>query len=393
MSDPEPRLSSLFGYQILDTPAEAGFDDVVRLASIVCETPVALVSFVSFDRQWFKARVGFDACQTPLDQSVCAHVVSERELLVIPDLTKDPRTRDNPLVTSQPNIRFYAGAPLVTPDEQVLGALCVIDDRVRPAGLTDNQAEALKILARQVMTHLELRRTNKSIENDLSNAVSTADLREQFIAVLGHDLKNPLAALDAGTRLFLRYSPSSEARSVGAMMQQSVTRMARLIDDVADFARGHLGGAFHVARAHTILQPILQQVVDELQSAWPDRQIEASFVGDEPVNCDAARIGQLFSNLLGNALMHGTDHEPIRVHARKRDDMFELVVSNSSEEIPPAKLARLFQPYVRGKTTGNRQGLGLGLFIASEIAKAHNGTLVAQWRNGVTTFSFAMPLD
>jgi signal transduction histidine kinase len=393
LSQPDSRLSTLYRYDILDTPAEAGFDDVVRLASIVCETPVALVSFVSFDRQWFKARVGFDACETPLNQSVCAHVVAQRELLVIPDLTLDPRTRENALVTGGPNIRFYAGAPLVAPDDEVLGALCVIDDKVRPKGLSDTQAEALAMLARQVMTQMELRRINKSVESDLSAAVGTAELREQFIAVLGHDLRNPLAALDAGTRILLRDAPSDRARRVGMMMQQSVTRMAGLIDNVVDFARGRLGGAFHVTRSPTLLRPILQQVLDELQSAWPDRPIETTFHLDAPVNCDPTRIGQLFSNLLGNALVHGTSDEPIRVWATQTDGGFELVVSNSSEEISPAKLARLFQPYVRGAATLDRQGLGLGLFIASEIAKAHDGTLVAAWRDGRTTFSFSMAGD
>ena len=156
--DETSRVASLLAYNILDTPNEAGFDDIVRLASQVCETPVALVSFVSFDRQWFKATVGFASCQTPLDQSVCAIVVRERQMLVVPDLTKDPRTRDNPLVRGEPNIRFYAGAPLMTPTGEILGALCVIDSQPRPTGLNDQQREALLALSRQVMTQLEVRR-------------------------------------------------------------------------------------------------------------------------------------------------------------------------------------------------------------------------------------------
>ncbi len=155
--DQASRIASLLKYNILDTPRETGFDDIVRLASQVCETPVALVSFVSFDRQWFKASIGFDACETPLDQSVCANVVRERQLLVFPDLTQDPRTRDNPLVTGEPYIRFYAGAPLITPANEILGALCVIDSQPRPAGLNNQQRETLLALSRQVMTQLEVR--------------------------------------------------------------------------------------------------------------------------------------------------------------------------------------------------------------------------------------------
>ncbi len=152
------RLSALDIYNVLDTPPEQGFDDIVLLATQICETPVALVSLVSGDRQWFKARIGFEPCETDLDSSVCAHALGEPDLLVIPDLTKDERTRSNPLVTGEPHIRFYAGAPLRTPDGQVIGSLCVIDGVPRPDGLTEVQASGLRNLSRQVMSQLELRR-------------------------------------------------------------------------------------------------------------------------------------------------------------------------------------------------------------------------------------------
>lgn len=152
------RLAALAAYDILDTAPEQGFDDIVLLARNICETPVALVSLVAGDRQWFKARLGFPECGTDLNASVCAHALVEPDLLVIPDLSLDPRTRSNPLVTGGPRIRFYAGAPLRTPDGMVLGSLCVIDVEARPAGLTQRQAESLRALAGQVMAQLELRR-------------------------------------------------------------------------------------------------------------------------------------------------------------------------------------------------------------------------------------------
>ncbi|KAB0676283.1 GAF domain-containing protein [Aureimonas leprariae] len=158
VADP-PRLAALDAYAVLDTPAEPGFDDVVHLACRLCSTPVALVSLVASDRQWFKARLGFPSCQTDLNSSVCAHALSTPDrVLVIPDLTEDPRTSANPLVTGEPHIRFYAGAPLVTADGDVLGTLCVIDHAPRPDGLSAEQKDDLKALARQVMTLLELRR-------------------------------------------------------------------------------------------------------------------------------------------------------------------------------------------------------------------------------------------
>src|ERR1700760_2674820 len=123
--DPD-RLAALEGYAILDTVPEPGFDDIVQLAMLICAAPVALVSLVAHDRQWFKARAGFEPCETDLDSSVCAHALVEPDLLVVPDLTADPRTSANPLVTGEPFIRFYAGAPLRTQEGVVLGSLCVI---------------------------------------------------------------------------------------------------------------------------------------------------------------------------------------------------------------------------------------------------------------------------
>lgn len=157
VTDPD-RLAALEVLDILDTELDQGFDDIVRLATRLCAAPVALVSLVAADRQWFKARVNFPDCETDLSRSVCAHALAEPDLLVIPDLSADPRTSSNPLVAEPPHIRFYAGAPLRTPDGHVLGSLCVIDTVPRPQGLTTEQADDLRALASQVMTQLAMRR-------------------------------------------------------------------------------------------------------------------------------------------------------------------------------------------------------------------------------------------
>lgn len=161
MPDPteRARLLALHSYDILDTPAEPGFDDIVTLATQICRTPIGLVSLVDAGRQWFKARVGLPASETPLSQSVCAHALAAAEgLLIIPDLSLDPRTRGNTLVTDGPCIRFYAGAVLSSPEGVPFGTLCVIDIEPRPDGLSPDQAFGLRTLARQVMAQLDLRR-------------------------------------------------------------------------------------------------------------------------------------------------------------------------------------------------------------------------------------------
>lgn len=153
------RLAALEDFGVLDTAPEQGFDDIVHIATQVCAAPIGLVSFVAGDRQWFKARMGFEPCETDLRSSVCAFALDAEDLLIIEDLTADPRTSGNPLVVADPKIRFYAGAPLRTPDGEVLGSLCVIDVEPRRGGLTPAQAGSLRRLARQVMSQLELART------------------------------------------------------------------------------------------------------------------------------------------------------------------------------------------------------------------------------------------
>jgi two-component sensor histidine kinase/PAS domain-containing protein len=174
------RLRALLDYNILDTSSEPQFDDIVSLACKLCDTPVALVSFVETDRQWFKARVGFEGCETPISQSVCAHAIREHELLVIPDLTKDSRTADNALVIDAPYIRFYAGAVLRTREGHPLGTVCVIDNTPRPDGLTAGQIQSLLALARQTMALMELR--SAVVERD---DVLTRFLQAQEVGQIG----------------------------------------------------------------------------------------------------------------------------------------------------------------------------------------------------------------
>lgn len=199
------RLDALARYDILDTPAEPGFDGIVQLACQLCNAPVALVSLVAEDRQWFKARVGFPSCETDLNSSVCAHALAQPDdLLIIPDLTTDPRTMANPLVTGEPFIRFYAGAPLRTASGLVLGSLCVIDKAPRPEGLTASQASSLRLLAEQVMNQLELRRAVTARDTLRAAEVQAFRAREAFrdtqvaVVAAGDDITTVLRAVVDG---------------------------------------------------------------------------------------------------------------------------------------------------------------------------------------------------
>jgi GAF domain-containing protein len=150
------RLKVLWQYDLLDTMPERVFDDLTELAARICEAPIALISLVDEERQWFKSKIGVTLNETSRDVSFCSHAIRQEGLFIVPDATKDPRFAHNPLVTSDPKIRFYAGAPLITPDGHALGTLCVLDKVARE--LRPEQQQALRILARHVMTQLELRR-------------------------------------------------------------------------------------------------------------------------------------------------------------------------------------------------------------------------------------------
>lgn len=253
------RLQALAQFDILDTPPERGFDDIVELAAQICNVPVALVSLVADNRQWFKAKVGINDRETDLNSSVCAHALIEPDLLVVPDLMLDARTRENPLVTGAPFIRFYAGAPLRTAQGQVLGSLCAIDTEPRPDGLTVAQAGALRNLARQVMSQLELRRalaerdkllaeqkeaeTRRNgllhIGDRLRNALTIGDVTRSATAVIGESLKVERAAFGHfdSTGEFVDVEPDWTAAGIA-----SIAGRHRLADYGRDLQRGLLEG-------------------------------------------------------------------------------------------------------------------------------------------------------
>jgi sigma-B regulation protein RsbU (phosphoserine phosphatase) len=239
----------------------------------------------------------------------------------------------------------------------------------------------------------ELAETHAATEAVLKTEREVSELREQFIAVLSHDLRNPLASLSAGARLMLAARTREDSVKLERMMQGSVNRMAKLIDSVMDFARGRLGGGIALGdKSMTDLEPVLTQVIDELTIDHPDRQIEKTFELATPVFCDRERMAQMFSNLLGNAITHGEGSKPIKVHAATYASSFELFVANAGARIPPEAMPNLFQPFRRGDVRPSRQGLGLGLYIASQIAMAHGGSLDVTSNDEETRFTFVMPL-
>lgn len=217
-----------------------------------------------------------------------------------------------------------------------------------------------------------------------------ADLREQFVAILAHDLRNPLASIDAGINVLLRRGPDEKTlREVGGYIRNSAKRMAGLIDDMLDFAKGRLGGGFSLDRnPDAPLHEHLEQVIGELRDVT-ENAIDAQLNILHPVNCDPKRIAQVASNLVANALRHGAPNRPIRVLATTDEQSFELAVANEGEPIDASVMRQLFQPFFRGRSSN--QGLGLGLYIASEIARAHGGSIDVISSKAETGFTLRIP--
>ncbi|PSJ42680.1 sensor domain-containing diguanylate cyclase [Zobellella endophytica] len=217
----QQRLAALRRYHILDTPPEVAFDDIARLAAHVCRTPMALINFIDDDRQWFKAALGLGLRELPRDNSICAHVLLQRGLLVIPDTLQDSRFAGHPLVTAAPFLRFYAGVPLETPDGHLIGTLCVMD--LQPGVLDDTQAELLKALARQVMRLLELWQANRRQAEMLCDLDQT---REELAV---------LAATDPLTGLANRRAFNEQLRQHYALVQSCQQPACLLMIDIDYF--------------------------------------------------------------------------------------------------------------------------------------------------------------
>jgi signal transduction histidine kinase len=402
------RLAALERYGILDTSPEDGFDELVRLAAAICGTPIALISLVDATRQWFKARLGMDASQTPRTASFCAYAIHQSTVFVVPDATKDSRFANNTLVVGEPRIRFYAGAPLTTPDGYNVGTLCVIDSTPRDLG--EEQRTALLAIARQVIVQLELRRhiaertaTEEKLREsearlllDVSDRDEVDRLKQGFVSTVSHELRTPLTSIRGSLGLLasgVAGDLTAEARQLISVAERNSVRLITLINAILDFERLESG------KAEMDLRPVpLQRIFDrsgESVSAFAEQEsvrIEVERTG-AVVLADETRLSQVLVHLLSNAVKYSPRGGIVTMRARPLDGGIEVLVIDRGRGIAADKQEKIFERFhqVDSSDARTQSGTGLGLAICKAIIEQHGGTIGVESAEGEgSTFSFRL---
>jgi signal transduction histidine kinase len=380
--------------------AIAAIDAVPTILEVVCRTTgmgFAAIARVTEDR-WIACAVRDEIAfglkpggELKVETTICDEIRDHGEPVIIDHVAQDQVYCGHPTPALY-GFQSYISIPIRRANGDFFGTLCAIDPR--PARLANPETIGMfRLFADLIAFHLDAREQLATSESALLDARQSGELREQFIAVLGHDLRNPLASIEGGARLLEKSALDEKGKAILELMRGSVRRMAGLIDNVLDLARGQLGGGVVLRREAADLAPALIQVIAELRSALPDRAIDVEIAIDRPIACDRGRIAQLFSNLLANALSHGAQGRPVSVRAAIDGDALTLAVANQGDPIPAETRGRLFQPFFRAPGRTDREGLGLGLYIASEIARAHNGRIDVSSTADETRFTFTMDVE
>lgn len=368
------RLQTLRDYSLLDSLPEQEFDDITELASFICGAPIALISLVDEDRQWFKSKIGLDAEQTGRSESFCAHMLQDGQPLVVEDALKDDRFSGNPLVVGQPAIRFYAGAPLVAPNGHVLGSLCVIDQKARV--LSTEQLNALKALARQVIAAFEARRIHNAAQR-----AATALMQSEKLAAVGrlassmaHEINNPLEAL---TNLLYLSRQNAVNPAVIGWLDDAEVELRRISIIANQTLRFH--------KQSTKPQPttcldLFSATLNLYEARLRNFNItvEKRKRAEQPIRCFEGDIRQVLSNLITNAIDAMPHGGRLLVRSREATEWktgrkgLALTVADTGSGISIETRARMFEAFYTTKGIG---GNGLGLWISADIMQRHEGSI------------------
>ena len=386
------RLNALRKYEILDTLPEQVYDDLVFLASHVCRAPIALVSFVDHDRQWFKSKMGLEAMETPRKISFCGHAILQNDLFIVEDALADVRFRDNPLVSDYPNIRFYAGAPIKTDSGENIGTICVIDSV--PRTLSNAEKNSLLALSRQVVSQLELRLASHE-------AVSAAQAKSHFLANMSHEIRTPMNAITSCTDLLIDSIKDESQLQLLKLMHDAGSSLMTLINDVLDFSKAEFDSVDLCETAFN-LHSVASDTVDILKTrATENKCVLGIHIADsvpEWIVGDAERLRQILFNLIGNAIKFCSRTVTISLSVEQSvgDQNLLFKVEDDGAGIPLEDQHRIFNRFTQASTDApeGQTGTGLGLAICQDLCTAMKGQLWVDSEPGNgAAFCFQIPLQ
>lgn len=383
------RLERLRSYDILDTLDEKEYDDIAALVSEICGTPMATISFVDANRQWFKAAVGLDERQTSREVAFCGHTILGDQIFTVQDALQDERFFDNPLVTEQPGIRFYAGMPLVTSDGYRLGALCAIDSS--PRELTETQQKALGVLSRHVVTLLELRRRNRELQ-------ALSDLQTRLLAIIGHDLRSPLANLWSAVSLLQDNALSRDEQStVFTDLEQTLQSAESLVDNLVSWAKRNMNSAVTGEQEEIDLAELGQELLDNLKpdAARKGNELDLDLHGLPSVTSDRSILEFILRNALGNANKF-TENGRIVLSGSGEENGLTVTISDTGIGMEQAQVDRLFEWSDRSRRSGTQgeKGSGLALLLSRDMADRIGASIQVESEPGRgTRFTLSLLTD
>ncbi|MFD1256793.1 ATP-binding protein [Mucilaginibacter terrae] len=387
----DERQASLASYNILDTLAEEDFDSITLLASEICQTPVALITLIDGQRQWFKSAIGTSLRETPREEAFCTYTILGNEMMVVSDARTDVRFADNPVVKGDPNIVFYAGVPLVNNEGYPLGSLCVLDTEVKE--LTSTQVNALKALSRQVLAQLELRRKMQVLEQANESLLESNVFIQKFASMAAHDIKNPLSSILLTSQALQRRLQKNEDEKSLQLINMSINAAKQLLHMVDDMLVYSKSPAALLAGQHNVnLNELLTKIV-RLINVPESVKVQLPLV-EHTIRTSGVALEQIFLNLLTNAVRY--NHKPqgqIRILFREEEQRYNFKVIDNGLGIEPQYLTRIFEEkFTLGNTDRyNQQGTGIGLSTVKSLVEKLEGSIHAESVYGEgTTFVFSI---
>lgn len=368
------RLAALSSYNVLDSLNEEDYDNITKLAAAICKTPISLISLVDSDRQWFKSNHGLTVRETPIEYSFCARAIEDPEnKFIVPDATEDNRFKDNPLVTEDPKIVFYAGIPLVNSDGIALGTLCVIDRETRE--LKPEQIEALETLARQTLNLLELRRKKILLERALEDTKQHHEALDQFALRAAHDIKSPLSNIITLTNLLMNEGSIEGNKKVVDLLElvkSSSNQLFNYINGLLEFNRSQ-----SLESAHTEVFSVYD-VWHHLKSFFRDKEAKIELhVENETHFITTVRIAveQVLLNLVSNAIKYCDKETPkVDIFYWDKPDHYVFHVKDNGPGFPENrdKLFSIFETGTNQDRYGEK-GNGIGLATVKRVVNILGG--------------------